>query len=110
MSNRIYDTVKLCVTIILPAMGTLYFALAGVWGLPYPEAVVATVTAVCTFLGTCMGISSHAYHNSSDRFAGEINIDTTNPEKDVFSLDLNGSPLEIASKDHVTFKVNSDTR
>ena len=35
----------------LPALGTLYFALAGIWGLPYGEQLVGTITAIDTFLG-----------------------------------------------------------
>lgn len=48
--------------IVLPALGTLYFALAGIWGFPYGDAVVGTITAVDTFLGTILGISTLQYN------------------------------------------------
>ena len=41
--------------------GTLYFALSGIWGLPYGEEVVGTITAADTFLGVLLGISSATY-------------------------------------------------
>lgn len=47
--------------LLLPAMGTLYFALASIWHLPYGEQVVGTITAVDTFLGVLLGISTAQY-------------------------------------------------
>lgn len=61
LSNGTYDTLKWIAMIVLPALGTLYFALAGIWGLPYGEQVVGTITAVDTFLGALLGISSANY-------------------------------------------------
>lgn len=62
MSNKLYDALKWIALILLPAVGTLYFALAGIWGFPYAEQVVGTVTAVDTFLGVILGISSSQYN------------------------------------------------
>lgn len=61
MSNKVYDVLKYITQIGLPAVGTLYFALSGIWGLPYAEQVVGTVTAIVTFLGVLLGISSANY-------------------------------------------------
>jgi hypothetical protein len=61
MTNKTYDTLKVIAQIVLPALGTLYFALAGIWGLPYGEQIVGTITAVDTFLGAVLKISSDRY-------------------------------------------------
>lgn len=61
MSNKVYDALKYVAMIVLPAIGTLYFALANIWGLPYGEEVVGTITAVDAFLGALLGISSAKY-------------------------------------------------
>lgn len=61
MSNKTYDRWKFIAQIILPATGTLYFALSQIWGLPYGEQVVGTIVAIDTFLGTILGISSANY-------------------------------------------------
>lgn len=61
MSNRLYDILKWIAMVVLPAIGTLYFALAGIWGFPYGEEIVGTITAVDTFLGVILGISSAQY-------------------------------------------------
>jgi hypothetical protein len=42
-------------------LGTLYFALASIWGLPYGEQIVGTITAVDAFLGAILKISSDNY-------------------------------------------------
>ena len=64
MSNKLYDVLKWIAMYLLPAIGTLYFALSGIWGLPYGEQVVGTITAVDTFLGVILGISSVQYHTA----------------------------------------------
>lgn len=61
MSNETYDILKWIAQILLPAAGTLYFALAGIWGFPYGEQVVGTITAVDTFLGVILGVSAASY-------------------------------------------------
>lgn len=61
MSNKTYDILKWVAQLLLPALGTLYFALAGIWEFPYGEAVVGTITAVDAFLGVILGISNAEY-------------------------------------------------
>lgn len=62
MSNKLYDFLKKVAQLYLPALGTLYFALAGIWNLPYGEQIVGTITAIDTFLGVILGISSYNYN------------------------------------------------
>ena len=61
LSNKTYDVLKWIAQYLLPAAGTLYFALAGIWGLPYGEQIVGTITAVDTFLGVLLGVSTAKY-------------------------------------------------
>jgi len=67
MSNKMYDILKYIAQIGLPAVGTLYYALSAIWGLPYGEQIVGTITAVDTFLGTLLMISSSAYNRKDNR-------------------------------------------
>ena len=62
MTDKTYDILKFIAQIFLPALGTLYFALAGIWGFPYGEQIVGTITAIDAFLGTCLGISTAQYN------------------------------------------------
>ena len=61
MSNKMYDVLKWIAQILLPAAATLYFALSQIWGLPYGEEIVGTITAFDAFLGALLGISSLSY-------------------------------------------------
>ena len=62
MSNKLYDALKWTALVLLPALGTLYFALAGIWDLPMGEEIVGSLTAVDAFLGVILGISSAQYN------------------------------------------------
>ena len=62
LSNRQFDVLKKIAQVWLPALATLYFALSQIWGLPYGEAIVGTITAVDAFLGAILGISTHLYN------------------------------------------------
>jgi hypothetical protein len=64
MSDKVYNTLKWIAQYLLPALGTLYFALAGIWGFPYGEEIVGTITAVDTFLGVLLGIASTTYYKA----------------------------------------------
>lgn len=65
MSNKVYDVLKYIAQVVLPALATLYFAVAGFWNLPYPEEVVGTITAIDTCLGILLGISSSSYKKAA---------------------------------------------
>jgi hypothetical protein len=62
MDSRTYDILKYIAQVVLPALGTLYFALASIWGFPYGEQIVGTITAVDTFMGVLLKISSDNYY------------------------------------------------
>lgn len=61
ISNKMYDILKWVALYLLPALGTLYFAIASIWGLPAGDKVVGTITALDTFLGVLLGISTSQY-------------------------------------------------
>lgn len=62
LSNKQYNILKWVALILLPAMGALYFGLAGIWNFPYGEQVVGTITVIDTFLGAILGISTVQYN------------------------------------------------
>ena len=62
ISNNVYDILKWVAQYLLPALGTLYFAIANIWGFPFGEQIVGTITAVDAFLGVLLGISTSQYN------------------------------------------------
>ena len=66
MSDKVYNILKFIAQILLPALGTLYFALSSIWGsnvFPYGEQVVGTLTAIDAFLGALLGLTSYSYNH-----------------------------------------------
>lgn len=61
MSNELYDLLKFVAQIVLPALATLYLAIAGIWGLPYGQQISGTIMAIDAFLGAILGISTVKY-------------------------------------------------
>lgn len=66
MSNKVYDILKFVAQILLPAIGTLYFALAQIWNFPLAEQIVGTITAIDAFLGAILGISTAQYNKEKE--------------------------------------------
>lgn len=69
MNNKTYDVLKWIAQILLPAVATLYFAIAQIWGLPYGEQIVGTITAIDAFLGALLGISTYQYNKDRNNDA-----------------------------------------
>ena len=70
--NKTYDLLKWVALIVLPSVGTLYFAIASIWGLPYGEQIVGTITAIDAFLGALLGISTSNYNKQEDDNTEEL--------------------------------------
>lgn len=62
LDNKVYDILKWVALVVLPAIATLYTALAGVWGLPFAEEIPATITAIDLFIGALLGVSTARYN------------------------------------------------
>lgn len=66
LSNREYDILKKIALYILPAFATLVITIFTIWNIPYGEAIAGTITAIDTFIGACLGISSKNYWESEE--------------------------------------------
>lgn len=62
LTNQQYDILKWIAQILLPAIGTLYYGLAGIWSLPYAQEIVGSLTVIDTFIGVLLGISTNTYN------------------------------------------------
>ncbi len=109
IQGKLYDRLKFLAQIFLPAVGTLYFALAAIWDLPAAEQVVGTIVALDTFLGVLLGISANNYANSDARFDGDMVVSNLPDGRKNFSLELNDDPHNmLETKDEVLFKVKKE--
>lgn len=104
LGDTAYKSLKQTSVMILPAIGTLYFALAQIWHLPNSEQVVGTIVAIDAFAGVVLGISTRSYNNSGARYAGEIHVHDDG-EKRTANLVVDGDPEAILSMEEATFKM-----
>jgi hypothetical protein len=104
LSERAYAIDKWLVMVVIPAFGTLYFALSQIWGFPAGKQVLGTLASIQTFLGVLLGVSSVNYNHSDVKYAGTMNV-IEQEDKTVYSLELNGPPEDLEKKKEVTFKV-----
>lgn len=105
ITGKLYDVLKYLAQIVLPALGTLYFTLAGIWGLGGGEEVVGTIMAVDLFLGVILGISQVNYNKTIEN-AGEVHV---NDGQMQFVVDGDKADLDnIGDKSEVRFKVHNE--
>lgn len=101
LSDKTYNCLKWIAQYLLPALAALWLGLAKVWNLPLGSEIGATISLIDVFLGAVLGISSKNYQGD-----GSLVINTEDPEKDIYSLELNGDIADLSEKKSVTFKVN----
>lgn len=102
ITGKLYDWLKWIAQIFLPALGTLYFTLAGVWSLGSGKEVVGTIMAVDLFLGVLLGISQINYDKQV--VDGVMNVEKTDG-KTQFLLEFNDEPTDLPEKKEARFKV-----
>lgn len=66
MTDKVYNILKYCALIAIPAIGTFYTTIASLWGWPYITEVSGTILAFDTLLGAFIGISSARYQPETD--------------------------------------------
>jgi|JI9StandDraft_1071089.scaffolds.fasta_scaffold441265_1 hypothetical protein len=106
LSNKLYDLLKSITLIVLPALGTLYFALAQIWGLGSGEEVLATTSALAVFLGTVIKLGDRSYNNSEQQYDGEVNVLTNSKGGLKYDLALKGDPEGIQDLSQIKLKIN----
>lgn len=74
MTNSLYVKLKWIALILLPALGALYCAVAGIWGLGHATQVLGTITALDTFLGVILQLSSNSYYKNGANFDGTLSV------------------------------------
>lgn len=66
MSNKTYDVLKILAQIILPFAAMIVAILGALGFTQYGEIILAIATAVNTFIGVLLKISSNKYWNNNE--------------------------------------------
>lgn len=112
-SPKMYDRLKFLAQIVLPALGTLIFALGGIWEFKYTIQVVGSITATDAFLGLILQLSSNAYYKSGANFDGELKIVPKEDGDEKVVFDVQRDPetvIKTMGKHSFEFRVNRDTK
>jgi len=104
LTDKQYTVLKWIVGIVIPAIGTLYFAVAKIWSLPAGEQVLGTLIAIQAFLGAVLGVSTKKYNDSDAKYDGKI-VKTETDEKTTATLEFKDHPQEALKKSEVLMKV-----
>lgn len=67
LNDKIYEILKWVALIALPALATLISVILPLWNIcdeSVVTAIVGTITALATFLGTLLGVSTMKYRKS----------------------------------------------
>lgn len=109
LSNKFYNQLKFIAQILLPALGSLYFSLAGLWGLPAAEQVVGTVVVIDTFLGVLLSLNTQVYNQSDAKYDGAIHLGELDGDQRTFRLELPNTAADIENADEIVLKVKQPT-
>lgn len=118
LKDTTYDTLNATVKYVLPGIGTLYSALALIWGFPEPNKIVGSIVALTAFLALILALSKRTYTKveaaktqtaiSNLPVDGSFVVDTSNPEKDTFTLEMDTGFDKLKNQDAVVLKVKSN--
>lgn len=105
LKDSTYDVLSGLVKYVLPGLGTLYFAIATIWGLPYGDQVLGTIVALEAFLGVVLGISKKAYNAEEPTYDGDVLVDVVDDEGSFLTVALERPVDEIRELESVKFRV-----
>lgn len=104
LSDSVYNKLKWIALIVLPAIATLYITLAQIWGWDYSEQIALTITAIDTFIGVVLGISSKKYTPTTD---GTVTLKTDDGGTVFDNIEFNDTPDQMTDKDTITLDVKA---
>jgi Putative phage holin Dp-1 len=105
MNSKLYNFLKAVAQIWLPALGTLMFTIGDLWNLTWDAQAVGSIMALDTFLGVILGLSSRSYNNSDRAFDGTLKVDTSDPLKDKYHINVTSPLIDLPAKKEMRLKV-----
>lgn len=111
MNPKIINNVRLAAQYWIPALGTLMFTLGSIWDWSWTANAVGSIMAFDTFLGILLGYQTRGSVPGAmpGKFDGQIVLNTSDPVKDVYTLDLGDTLGDLENRDSVHLKVVKPT-
>lgn len=107
LSNQVYDVLKWVTLVMLPAVGTAYLGLSQILNLPYATQVTGSIVVITTLLGTLIGISTVNHNKEEPTYDGVMLVNHSDPDKEVWSLDLGDELENLEVKDKIVLRVKT---
>lgn len=109
LTKKVYDFLKLSRR-LLPISALLYFLIALIFDIQCQQQIVAMkiMLIAILILESVLRISKASYIRSGAGTDGVLQIDSSNPEKDIYRLVLNDQIADLSKKKIVTFKVDNN--
>jgi len=104
LNDKVYTVLELAARVWLPALATLYLALATLWHFPGGPEVVGTIVALDTFLGVFIGVAQKSYDASSAAYNGTIDVTPGDAGAALSNLVLDKDPGDMSK---LVLKVNT---
>ena len=106
-TNKVYDTIKHWITIPIPWAACLYYILSLEFPDMFPNGiqVLFGFTALISFFGLLIGISSHLYEGD-----GTLQIDESGEDKEVYRFVFQEDPHTFTSKKLVVLKIKKNAK
>jgi hypothetical protein len=105
MTSRLYNILSATALVWVPAIGTLVFALGNVWSWNQTENVIGGIMAFDTFLGALLKLTGRKLSTGGAAYVGNLLINTGDPAKDIFSLDITAPLNDIPDMKEIRLKV-----
>lgn len=109
LPSKVYDALKWLDLVVFPAISTLLYILAYTHELEYVYEIVGVLVVTDFVIGVAILISTINYNRSDADIDGDMIVDTSHPEKDVYRMALNEDIDSLTTKRRVTFKVLNTT-
>ncbi len=65
LPDKLYTFLKWMAIVALPALATLVKVVCSIWNLPYGDQIATTITAVATFIGALLMVSTISYNKKN---------------------------------------------
>lgn len=104
LNDRNYHYVRQSATIILPAIGALYFTLGQLWGLPRVEEIVGTIAALNIFAGVWASVAKKIYDDTGGKYDGTLILEETDEGTTMHMREVD--MVALLDKNEITFKID----
>lgn len=99
---RVTKQLERFASFVSPTAATIYFILSEIFGLPAAIIVLGVLAITSSIIGTFLLIQKGRHQDDYD---GSIVISENENGGKLFSIEVNGEPLDMEFKDEVLFKI-----